>query len=459
MDNSGRTLINRNLLLRGGLWGLASRLVSTLGFLTISSILARTIPKEDFGLFLLLFNFTLIIATFNQLGTNSIIIKLLGISLAQAQKTKAKQVVVNALQIVCFFSFISCTALYLVAAHGFTPVLPTNSSNILYGTIAIWAFLRSIQVLLPELMRGLHDLKSASLYSGMITNIFGAALSLILLVIGQTVIPITLTTLLISWTAISCAVVAMAARRLFLTTNAILPKLTGNTSLKKHMLKESLPLWLSSLAVMLVTRSDIIIAGLYLSPEQIGTYAATAQLALLSSLPVAIANNVISPMIPNLIAGNKKAEMQHMLRSITGISTSICLLVSFLYLAIGSDILSLIYGIEYSDGYCILIVLSMGQLIYSWFGSGGYVLAHCGHQKIFTAITISSSVIAIVAAIALTNWLGEIGLALGFVIALAFQTILCAYFSNRLESIRVDASLPPLKLIYKKVRASAGQNT
>jgi O-antigen/teichoic acid export membrane protein len=102
-----------------------------------------------------------------------------------------------------------------------------------------------------------------------------------------------------------------------------------------------------------------------------------------------------------------------------------------IYLLNSSDILSFIFGPEYSLGWSCLVVLSVGQLVNCGTGSIGVLLLMSGNQRNWFWMTSLSLLINIIICLILVPKLGIIGAAIGTSFSVGGMNIVATIFGKR----------------------------
>lgn len=165
---------------------------------------------------------------------------------------------------------------------------------------------------------------------------------------------------------------------------------------------------------------DRLLAGVYLSPADVGIYQASIQLAALFAVVSGAFNRNILPVFSTLYAEKKMQEFQDIYRIGTKWNFYLwCPFILFLFFN-STNILQTIYGDAYSYGNIVLIILLIGQTVNLLTGSVGIVLLVGGFQRFILKFSFVALLINVFFCIALIPEIGIVGAALSSCISTVF---------------------------------------
>lgn len=185
----------------------------------------------------------------------------------------------------------------------------------------------------------------------------------------------------------------------------------NNVSSKKifeKLLKTAKPLFLISIAGIVINSSDIIILGFFSEAKDVGIYVVSARIALLTSVLLQISNSALSPKIAALYAENNIKSLEEMIKRITKGLFFIGLFVFLFFIFSGNWILS-IWGEEFEEAYWILIILGFGQLVNLTTGAVGIILIMTGHEKTQRNISICFMMVFLILSFTIIPIYGALG--------------------------------------------------
>ncbi len=196
------------------------------------------------------------------------------------------------------------------------------------------------------------------------------------------------------------------------------------------MLAISVPMLLSNSMGMIVTWTDVLMLGRFVSEDQIGIYSIAMKLAFLTSISLNATNAISMPKFAELHASRNRQELATvMCRTTKLLFFSTMPILGVLILA-GKPLLGS-FGAEFEEGYVILVVLVMGQLVSTISGPVGNLLQMSGFERHFLGILSIFAVVNIALNLALIPVLGILGAALASAITLSVKNIVCVIFIYR----------------------------
>lgn len=403
-------------------------------------ILARLLSPQEFGAYFLAFNVVAVGSLVGSGGLGFVAVRFVAESMGLEQFERAR-VVVSKVLILGFLGAFSISILYLL----FGDALAANLFNAptlvaVTGLVAGWMLVMILQGIVAETFRGFHDIRQAMIFGGLVTSaLLAGSLAVLWFVEGE----VSLSTVLLLTVGAGLVNILLAGG--FLRRKVMSLPLTGadmGPIKVKEMLKVSWPLLVASLTFYILNRSGIWVLGAFRSTEEVAIYGAVIRLVLLLSMPLTMVSLVLTPLIAEMYARGEKRQLEHVIRTIAILVSIPALLVFIIFVLAGGPILGLVFGEHYRMGKSVLIVLSLGQLATFWSGACGHLLNLTGHQRAAMIITAFSAVVGIVAALALVEDLGMLGVAFASFAALTLQNIAMVLYSRRVIGIRPNVGLP-----------------
>src|SRR6266699_3382260 len=204
---------------------------------------------------------------------------------------------------------------------------------------------------------------------------------------------------------------------------------------------------MSGAQLVLSTQSDILVVGTLLSPSDAGLYSAASQLAGLTMLGAQAVIFVVLPMVSDLHARGRQAELQLLVvRTVQGCA-AITIPVVVLLLAGGRVVLHA-YGPVFRDAYPILAVLTIGQLMGATMGIiSGFLLTMTGHERAASRMVVGTALLNLALTFVLTPAFGAVGAAVATVVAGFTRVALLAAYARR----RVGVAIRPYLSIEGRV--------
>ena len=433
-------------LVSGGAWALAGRLASVLSGAAVSALLARLLPPEELGAYFLVLSLVAAATLLGQVGMNYTAVRLIAESTALGDSGRARSTVSGALRIGLLVSSALGVVLLLGPGHWLvTRVFRLALPGELLVLVAVLVPVHVVQGLQAAAFQGFHDMRRAALFGGP-AGAFGLVvlLTALLLLEGHaTLLGILLATVAIDLAAVFPASLCLARK---------IAGLRGEGRVaNSELLGLSLPVLLTSLALWLLTQSDLWILGFFRSAREVALYGAASRLVLLIAVLLTVVNTVVAPLISELYAQRRLAELEKMLRgTASAVLFPACLALLF-FLGAGERILALVYGGSYGEAVTALGILAAGQVFNVWAGSCGLALIMIGEASLMMRVTLCSALLTVLAALVLVQGYGITGVALASTFGLVLQNLLLLFCVKRKAGIWTHARLarPDYRLLWE----------
>ncbi len=161
-----------------------------------------------------------------------------------------------------------------------------------------------------------------------------------------------------------------------------------------QLLKESIPIGLSSLGFFLMSWLDGVVLAQYYPEDIVGQYAIAYRIALLGSFALISINSAIGPRITELYASGEKQKLIREIRKTTKMGFWVTFPLALITFIFPETILGL-FGYEFREAYIPMLIILIGQIVNTILGPSGIVLQLCGYQKIFKNIVLISALLNI----------------------------------------------------------------
>ena len=190
----------------------------------------------------------------------------------------------------------------------------------------------------------------------------------------------------------------------------------------KHWLSSALPFMLIEGIYIINARVDVLMLGSLQSIADAGIYVPVNRGAQLINFVLMAISSALAPKIASLYAEGKLFKLQTIVVTTARLALLPTLLITITLIAISSWYLNL-FGTEFVQGQTALIILCIGQLIFTITGLGGLLLNMTGHEK-YTAITGGGSAVlnTFLNYIFISRW-GVVGAAIATSVSLLLMNI------------------------------------
>lgn len=429
-------------LLSGGAWTLGNRLLVTLTQLAALALLARLLAPADMGVYFLIANLVSVLTVISQLGLTQSVVRLVADALARNLPGRARTAILNVL----ILGALSATVTGTLLQFGFGQWLAHtvfHSDLMAAMTLwtSLWVLLQTLQRFLDEMFRGLHDLRLAAIFGGIVTGVLTVSFYAVLYwARGEADLR---NVLMLNVVAFGVSVVMAGA----VLMRKIRP-LRGEGALAvREIMAISWPLFLASITNIILLRADLWILGMYASEQEVAVYGAAARIITVVTIPLTMASAILAPMIAELHAQGQKDRLEKVLRVVATLGGLPAVAVIVLFVFAGQPGLELLYGDAlYREGWPVLVLLGLGQLVNVWSGVCVQLLMMTGHQRAVMVITLASSALAILGALLAVRPFGMYGVACAFAAGVALQNIIMVIHSYRMLGVRSYMLINPMTL-------------
>ena len=197
----------------------------------------------------------------------------------------------------------------------------------------------------------------------------------------------------------------------------------------KSWLIISAPLFLITVFSIIQNKIDILLIGFLLEPESVGLYMAVTKTALLVSFVFIATNAIVAPLISDLYTKKDFAQLQRLIKMTTSLTSFVALLAAVFLMIVGRHVLGL-FGEEFVNGYSVLIILLLGQLINASAGPVGYLVSLTGFQNKAAFVVGVGLIVNVLLLLVLIPIYGTIGAAISAFTTLVFMNLGLSYIAK-----------------------------
>jgi O-antigen/teichoic acid export membrane protein len=238
---------------------------------------------------------------------------------------------------------------------------------------------------------------------------------------------------------------AAAAAVIYLVSNVVLCALSyalwrrtpfreiepnGKSIRYRELMGTALPMYGAAVADVVMTFSDVLILGMFVSPTDVGVYTAAARTALLTRFLLLANSAVAAPRFAALHAAKDKEGTARLAVRSTVLTTASSVPLLMIFILFPSQILS-VFGPQFEAGAQVLIILTIGQFVNAATGPVGYLLNMSGFHRAEGHIAIAGALITVGLCFALIPHWGIAGAAAANAIATASCNLLRVYVAKK----------------------------
>jgi O-antigen/teichoic acid export membrane protein len=402
--------------------------------------LARMIGAEALGLYALGMTIVAFLGVFNELGLSQSAVRFVALYTATGKSNQLRGFLLRA------SALLLCTNIVLAA--GVVMVGPWIAEHV-YHTVELKSYfpLFSLIMLLGALtsyggqvLQGYKDVARRT----MITNFIGTPL----------VILLTIVFLLIGWglwgyifaqvlsAVIVLGLLIMAVRKL--TPPEVFQQKGPLPPLGAQVVSFGVSALGISMLQFLLGQTDKILIGFYINAREVGIYAVA--MTVVAFVPIALqsVNQIFAPTISDLHSRGEPQLLSRLFQTLTKWVFAFTLPLATVVIVFAKPLMG-IFGPDFVEGWPVLVVGALGQLINCGTGSVGYLLLMSGNQKRLIKVQAAMSATMIILNIVLIPRFGIMGAAFAAAITMAVSN---AWY---LGEVRTALGMLPFNRSYLKM--------
>ncbi|MEN3045607.1 MAG: flippase [Candidatus Hydrothermales bacterium] len=202
-------------------------------------------------------------------------------------------------------------------------------------------------------------------------------------------------------------------------------------SIKKGLFKEvvifSYPVVFISILYFLFAWTDIIVIGIFRSPEEVGIYNAIARTAEMANILLLAINEVFAPFISTLSYKRDYESLKTLYQTIIRWTLHFSFPLFIFFVFSGKEFLEIIFGDEFIQGYIPMLILLFGLLYQNLLGESPMTLTMSGYQREWAFTTFIGLLINILLAVTLIPKFGILGASISTSLSLIILRTLGLY--------------------------------
>jgi O-antigen/teichoic acid export membrane protein len=401
----------------GSIWALSGQVIATVLGMVTSVIIARYYGAEMLGILAVIQALIMFTSIFTVMGMNVSILRLIPEHVAKYSITSAFKVYRKTQYLVGTVSIVGSVLLFLSAEFIAERVFFKPHLSFYFVLVACVVVFRSLMILNTEAARGLGLIKSF-----MFLLVLPPAAMIIVLVTltifdGGPNSPVYSQMLAWGTTAIVGAWVVDYFFRKRMRSGDLVELLSC-----RELLRISSPMMVSASMTFVIGQTGVILLGIFRPEVEVGYYAMAVKLATLTSFILGAVNSIAAPKFSELFHREEMNELFYVAKKSSRLIFYATVPVLLVLVAYGKQILSFLFGQEFTAAYVAMVLLVIGQFISAMAGSTGYFMNMTGNQKRYRNILLQAGLINVVLSTLLIPKFGIVGA--------AFSGMLCLIFWN-----------------------------
>lgn len=427
----------RPRLVTGARWSLLGRVAVAVTGLGTSVLLTRLVPPAAVGTYLVAVSVVAAGTLLGGLGLNQLVVRLVSVGTGTGRPAAARAALVGTARLTAAGALVVAGA-YLAGGGALVGrAVQSPGLGALSLAVALWIAAAAWQAYVTDALRGFGDLRAASLLAGPLQ-----AVLLLVFLVAALVLDARPSLAAVVWAAALSAAVAATVGSVLLGRRALRLPVVGaaDSAPAGRLLRDAAPLLLTGVLLLVFAQADLWVVAALLPEATVAEYGIASRVAALVGMPLLIVNGVLPPLVAELFAQDRRAELEHVLRTAAVVAAVPALAAAALFVVAGGPLLGAVYGGPYEQGAPILAVLALGQLFGVVTGSCGVALAMCHRQRDLLTVTAAASAVTTVALVLLTRRFGAHGAAGAAAAGLVLQNALMLLAVRRAVGVWTFAS-------------------
>ncbi|MEY8216232.1 MAG: oligosaccharide flippase family protein [Colwellia sp.] len=380
----------------------------------LTAFITRTLGAAESGLFLFGLSLISALSVFFRLGLEDVILRTMGAEgISPLSRRNLNMGLLWIVSIVVPFACASAVASDLIATLIFNK--PEFSPVLFWMILALPAI--TIVGLLAMAFQGLHRSIIAIVFQGFGLSLLALVCFLVVWWLG--IFNLSAESLAAIYAI--CAFLIFGLSVLIWCRQEGMPFYVGKV-FDKSLWTASSNLWAASSMSLLVQWSGVIVAGAFITSEELAFFSAAQRTAMLISFVLVVVNMVVAPMYAKLWKENNINEMKRIARLSTRCMFA-CVLPAVIVIVIFPEWIMGLFGPGFEGGALLLIIMSLGQCVNVLTGSVGYLLTMSGHVRDFRKVMLFSGPVTVLLSYILTVEYGAVGAAVATAVGLSIQNI------------------------------------
>jgi len=199
--------------------------------------------------------------------------------------------------------------------------------------------------------------------------------------------------------------------------------------------RTSVPLLATALFNGYFPEINIILSGVYLPSDQVALFHVSFRLALFVAFALFAVDAVTGPEAARLHISGDKAALQRVVNQATRLRFAVAIIAVFMFGITGKFLLGL-FGPEFVQGYVLLLILAVAQLVQAAVGPVARLMSISGHQDRCLVVFVTALLILVLLVAVLVPLFGATGAAIAALMDMMIWALWMRYLVVRHLDIR-----------------------
>ncbi len=409
-------------LLRGSSIALVLRVCGTGAAYLFNFVVARQLGASAVGAFAVATSVIMILGMLSRLGLDRAIVKFVASNLASGNRVSASAQYWRSILVVIGLGGLLSLALFFFAEPLATIVFqkPHFASTFRVAAPAVLSL--SLLLVAAEALRGAKRIGEFAFFRHL--AVYLIATPTLLLLLRSSDDPDS------AVAAFLVASVVAAVVALIRSANAFPLKYSAGSAGLSAMMIVALPMFLSNSMGMVISWTDVLMLGRFVSDADVGVYSISFKLAFVTGLLLNAVNSISTPKFAEMHTVGDTAALADLMRQTTRL-LFISAVPIMILLVVGGKLLLGLFGAEFVSGYHALVILVMGQFVSTISGPVGNLLQMTGNERVFLYIVACMATLNVILNLLLIPTYGIVGAAAASAITLTLNNLLCVVTIRR----------------------------
>ena len=433
----------RKRLVYGSIGSFGVKTAASAVSLIATIVLARHLGVEHFGVYSYIFGLTTLVAIPIQLGLPDLVVRETAKSTAKGELGLLLSLWRWANTSVIAFSIAVGTLMSLVA-HYMPHVSSSWNASVFYWAILLVP-LMSLTKLRESSMRGLGHVVIGQISDSVVRP----ALLIMFVLIAGWIWPNSMDAVRAMRIHViaSCLALGLSAFLLSRLWPRDLERGSRSSYRSRQWIVSALPLAFIAGMGVINNQADIVMLGIFQTPEQVGSYKVAIQGAMLVSFGLSAMAMATMPYFARFHELGEMRKFQMLATYGARFMFSISLPAAIVFIAFGRQIIGFVFGEEYVGAYFPLVILSSVHVIHAGFGIIGPLLVMTGHERTAAKGIALAALMNVVLNLWLIPKFGMIGAACATASSLVFWNVILWVAVRHKLGIDSSAVGLPMKIL------------
>lgn len=214
----------------------------------------------------------------------------------------------------------------------------------------------------------------------------------------------------------------------------------------QRWVKVAFPYLLISGAALVQSNIDIVMTGALIDPEAAGIYKVAARVTGLLGFGLNAANMIVAPLTSELYTKGEHGRLQRLI-GWTAVGGFVFTVVGGLALIFIGPLLLGLFGSTFMDGYSAMVVLILGQIVFTFAGPTGMLMTMTGQEWAASKAFGIGALLNVGANLILLPLIGIVGAAIATAISTTVWNSILAYVALRRLEINPTAAFLPVQYL------------